>query len=270
MPGGGSEPIRRPSTPTAAPATCARGTGPEGRGGRAAFLSLVRGGPTWWSRASVPVVADRLGIGFDECRPSTPGHLCSTSGFGQDGPRGGWAGHDLNYLAVRLPGLHRAPADGGPPVSGGDHRGRRRRGDAGGPGRHGRTGRPGGGRAGGCTSTCRSPTGSCGSTSLAVDEYLATGAAVGFGRSIITGRYACYDTYRCVDGRWVAVGAIEPKFYANLCRLLDCGRWSGSPARRRRPGRDPGRLRPGPSPPATGTPGWHLRRPRPTPVSAPC
>jgi alpha-methylacyl-CoA racemase len=65
-------------------------------------------------------------------------------------------------------------------------------------------------------------------TSLAVDEYLATGAPVGFGHNIITGRFACYDTYRCADGRWVAVGAIEPKFYANLCRLLGCGQWIGA------------------------------------------
>ncbi len=61
--------------------------------------------------------------------------------------------------------------------------------------------------------------------SLAVDEYLATGVVPGPGHSILTGRYACYDTYRCADDRWVAVGAIEPRFYANLCRALDCERW---------------------------------------------
>ncbi|HEY5110564.1 MAG TPA: CoA transferase, partial [Acidimicrobiales bacterium] len=65
-------------------------------------------------------------------------------------------------------------------------------------------------------------------TSLAVDEYLATGAPVGFGHNIITGRYACYDTYECADGKWLAVGAIEPKFYANLCRLLGCEQWIGA------------------------------------------
>ena len=41
----------------------------------------------------------------------------------------------------------------------------------------------------------------------------------------MTGRYACYDTYACRDGRWVAVGAIEPQFYANLCRRLGCEQW---------------------------------------------
>jgi alpha-methylacyl-CoA racemase len=58
--------------------------------------------------------------------------------------------------------------------------------------------------------------------SLAVDEHLATGAEVGPRHDVITGRYACYDTYRAKDGKWLAVGAIEPKFFANLCRLLGC------------------------------------------------
>jgi alpha-methylacyl-CoA racemase len=49
---------------------------------------------------------------------------------------------------------------------------------------------------------------------------------VGHGDNIITGRYACYGTYRAADGGWLAVGAIEPKFYANLCRLLGCRQWS--------------------------------------------
>ena len=61
---------------------------------------------------------------------------------------------------------------------------------------------------------------------LYVDEYLATGTVPGPGHYILTGRYACYDTYRCADDRWVTVGAIEPAFYRNLCRLLDCERWA--------------------------------------------
>ena len=31
--------------------------------------------------------------------------------------------------------------------------------------------------------------------------------------------------YRCADDRWVAVGAIEPHFFANLCRALGCEQW---------------------------------------------
>ena len=63
--------------------------------------------------------------------------------------------------------------------------------------------------------------------SLYVDEYLATGEVPGPGHNILTGRYACYDVYRCADDRWIAVGAIEPHFFANLCRALGCEQWLG-------------------------------------------
>jgi alpha-methylacyl-CoA racemase len=61
--------------------------------------------------------------------------------------------------------------------------------------------------------------------SLAADEHLATGASPGPGHDVLTGRYACYDTYRAADGQWLAVAAIEAKFFANLCRALDCDHW---------------------------------------------
>jgi alpha-methylacyl-CoA racemase len=34
-----------------------------------------------------------------------------------------------------------------------------------------------------------------------------------------------YDTYECADGKWIAVGAIEPQFWANLCKGLGCEKW---------------------------------------------
>jgi alpha-methylacyl-CoA racemase len=61
--------------------------------------------------------------------------------------------------------------------------------------------------------------------SLQIDDVLATGAEQLPGSAPLSGRYACYDTYRCSDGGWVAVAAIEAKFWANLCRALgvpDC------------------------------------------------
>jgi len=63
---------------------------------------------------------------------------------------------------------------------------------------------------------------------LYIDEYLATGVEPGPGHYILTGRYACYDTYECADGRWVAVAAIEGAFYRNLCTLLGCEQWAES------------------------------------------
>jgi alpha-methylacyl-CoA racemase len=61
--------------------------------------------------------------------------------------------------------------------------------------------------------------------SLYVEEYFATGEIPAPGHNILTGRYACYDVYRCADDGWVAVAAIEPHFFANLCRALDCEQW---------------------------------------------
>ena len=62
--------------------------------------------------------------------------------------------------------------------------------------------------------------------SLYVDEYLATGVEPGPGHYILTGRYACYDVYTCADGRFVAVGAIEPQFWRNLCANLGLERFA--------------------------------------------
>jgi alpha-methylacyl-CoA racemase len=196
--------------------------------GRAAFLELVRGADVV-VESFRPGVVDRLGVGFDVLRSVNPRViLCSTTGYGQDGPRAAWAGHDINYLAVGGYLASTEPgADGGPPVSGATIA------DAAGGGMHAAMaimaaliGR--GTEGPGVHLDVSIAEGVLWLTSLAVDEYLATGAPVGFGHNIITGRYACYDSYECADGKWLAVGAIEPKFFANLCRLLGLERWIGS------------------------------------------
>jgi crotonobetainyl-CoA:carnitine CoA-transferase CaiB-like acyl-CoA transferase len=61
--------------------------------------------------------------------------------------------------------------------------------------------------------------------SLAIEQHAATGAEMAPGGDLLTGRYACYDVYPTRDGKWIAVGAIEPAFWANLCNLLGCERW---------------------------------------------
>ena len=174
-----------------------------------------------------PGVVDRLRIGYaDLCAVNPAIILCSTTGYGQTGPRAAWAGHDINYLAVGgyLDNTERR-ADGGPPVPGATIA------DAAGGGMQaamavmaalidrGSSGR-------GAHLDVAIAEGVLWLTSLAVDEYLATGAPVGPGQNMVTGRYACYDTYQAADGGWLAVGAIEPKFYANLCRLIGCEQWA--------------------------------------------
>ena len=38
--------------------------------------------------------------------------------------------------------------------------------------------------------------------------------------SELTGTHACYNVFRCRDGGYLAVGALEPKFWESLCRAL--------------------------------------------------
>ncbi len=42
----------------------------------------------------------------------------------------------------------------------------------------------------------------------------------GAGENILSGRYACYSVYKAADGRRLAVGALEPKFWKNVCIVL--------------------------------------------------
>ncbi|HEX3981681.1 MAG TPA: CaiB/BaiF CoA-transferase family protein [Acidimicrobiales bacterium] len=194
--------------------------------GRDAFLALVTAADVV-VESFRPGVMDRLGIGYDVLRGVNPRIIvCSTTGYGQNGPHAAWAGHDINYLAVGGYLATTEPrADGGPPVSGATIA------DAAGGGMQAAlavmAALIGRGEDGPGTHLDVSVAdGVLWVTSLAVDEHLATGAPVGPGHNIITGRYACYDTYQAADGGWLAVGAIEPKFFANLCRLLGCEQWT--------------------------------------------
>ena len=194
-------------------------------GGRRAFLALA-------AHADVvvesfrPGVVDRLGVGYQAVRGVNPTVIyCSTSGYGQTGPRAAWAGHDLDYLGIGGFLATSGPrGDGGPPIPGATVA------DAAAGGMHAAlavttalAGRQTTGR--GAYLDVSVADGVLWLMSLAVDEHLATGARPGPGHDILTGRYACYDTYRTADGRWLAVGAIEHKFFANLCRTLGCQRW---------------------------------------------
>jgi alpha-methylacyl-CoA racemase len=173
-----------------------------------------------------PGVVNRLGVGYDHVRARNKAIVyCSTSGFGQDGPYAAWAGHDLDYLAVGgfLDCTGRGP-DGGPALPGTTVA------DTAAGGMHAviaittallrraRTGE-------GAYLDVSVADGVLALMSLQIDEYLATGAVPVARQGILTGRYACYDTYQARDGRWLSVAAIEAKFWANLCRALGLDRW---------------------------------------------
>ena len=48
-----------------------------------------------------PGVLERLGVGYERLRAENPGLVyCAISGYGQDGPKRGASGHDMNYLGL--------------------------------------------------------------------------------------------------------------------------------------------------------------------------
>ena len=193
--------------------------------GRDAFLQLAAGADVV-IESFRPGVVDRLGIGYDAVRARNRGIVyCSTSGFGQDGPHAQWAGHDLDYLAIGgFLDCSGRGADGKPPIPGATVA------DSAGGGMHAvmailaalvRRNADGEG----AYLDVSVADGVLALMALQVDEFLATGTTPGPGHGILTGRYACYDTYQAADGKWLALGIIEPRFWHNLCDALDLPHW---------------------------------------------
>ncbi|HEY8154885.1 MAG TPA: CaiB/BaiF CoA-transferase family protein [Myxococcota bacterium] len=197
----------------------------KAREGREAFLRLV-GQADVVLESFRPGVASRLGVGYaDACRVNPRIIYCSTSGYGQTGPASGWAGHDLDYLAVGG-FLHMSGrGEGGAPQLPGASIA-----DAAAGGmqaaiailaallRRARTGR-------GEFLDVSVAEGVLSLMALLLDEHLATGADPAPGHDVLSGRFACYGVYATRDERWLAVGAIEAAFWANLCRALGLERW---------------------------------------------
>ncbi len=175
-----------------------------------------------------PGVVSRLGIDYEAVSARNPGVVyVSTTGYGQTGPRSQWAGHDINYLGAAgyLHCSGRGP-DGGPALPGATVA------DSAAGGLHAvasvcaaLVGRASSGR--GTYLDVAIADGALSLMSLAVDEYLDSGVEPGPRHGLLTGKYAWYDVYEAADGGWVAVGAIEGRFFDNLCRALNCEQWIG-------------------------------------------
>lgn len=164
-----------------------------------------------------PGVADKLGIGADRLRSRNP-HLvyCSLSGYGQDGPWAHAPGHDIDYEAAAglLEQSGTLDTVVAPPVPLADLAG---------------------GQAA-ATAICaalvrreRSGEGcvidiSLTEAALALQAMQLPGAAAPLGTArgtgTLTGGLASYRPYRCSDGQWLAVGALEPKFFRSLAEAI--------------------------------------------------
>jgi alpha-methylacyl-CoA racemase len=163
-----------------------------------------------------PGVAERLGIGPDACRARNPRLVYGRmTGWGQDGPYAADAGHDITYAAVAgaLAHIGRAGQPPTPPLN--------LVADFGGGGML---------LALGLVSAVLSArqTGE----GQVVDAAMVDGVALlmapffmafrtGYftderGTNLLDSGAPFYDCYRCADGRHVAVGALEPQFFAAL------------------------------------------------------
>jgi len=163
-----------------------------------------------------PGVAERLGIGPDACLARNPGLVYGRmTGFGQDGPLAGAAGHDIDYIAIAgvLDRFGRAGERPLPPMN--------LVGDFGGGGMYLAFGVV-------CALLERQHSG----RGQVVDAAMVDGAAslgamlwgmraMGLldderGTSLLDTGAPCYDVYETADGKHLAVGALEPQFYAAL------------------------------------------------------
>jgi crotonobetainyl-CoA:carnitine CoA-transferase CaiB-like acyl-CoA transferase len=164
-----------------------------------------------------PGVVDRLGVGYEAVRRARPDVIyCSITGYGQDGPFRDRAGHDVNYLSQAgvlgligeadrppsIPGIQIADMVGGGMnavigiLLALHHRGR--------------TGQ-------GQYIDISMTDGSVSLLPFALFWRHLTGKAPQRADTMLSHRYACYNTYETADGRHLSIGAVENRFWKNLC-----------------------------------------------------
>jgi alpha-methylacyl-CoA racemase len=149
-----------------------------------------------------PGVWERLGVELPETTI-----LCSITGFGADGPHRLDAGHDLNYLGYAGALEDTAPAL--PPVQVADL------------------------GAGAQAAVIEVLAALLERAHTGRGAHLVVSMTHGSHRFVahklhgepvprlLTGGAACYRIYETADGRYLTVAALEPKFWRNLCALLD-------------------------------------------------
>jgi crotonobetainyl-CoA:carnitine CoA-transferase CaiB-like acyl-CoA transferase len=163
-----------------------------------------------------PGVLARMHCDYDSLRAMNPRLVyCSISGWGQDGPYAERSGHDLNYASIAgLIGEMNQPQPLGGQVA-----------DIGGAYI----------AVAGILAALfrRERTGVGGFVDTALYEAGLLFAAVPFGealtanrmdapvRGALSGRQACYNVYTTHDNKFVALAALEPKFWANFCTAVE-------------------------------------------------
>ncbi|HQR02790.1 MAG: CoA transferase [Proteobacteria bacterium] len=168
-----------------------------------------------------PGVMARLGLGYDDLKAVNPRLVyCAITGYGQDGPFVELGGHDINYQSYAGILEQSAPAGGRP------HPGNFQIADLAGGALSAAMGilaalfdarRSGQGRFVDISMT---------DCAMALNIQPLAGfntyrRTVPAGHDTLTGALPCYGTYETADGRHLAVGALEPKFWHAFCEAID-------------------------------------------------
>jgi alpha-methylacyl-CoA racemase len=168
-----------------------------------------------------PGVTERLGVGPDTCLARNPRLVYARmTGWGQDGPLAKTAGHDIGYIA-RTGALHALGRAGGPPQFPANLLG-----DFGGGGMLMAYGI--------CAALVERATSGQGQVvDAAIVDGVASLLAMPWmmlaqgswrderGVNLLDGGVPWYDVYEAADSKWLAVGSLEPQFYAALLTGLD-------------------------------------------------
>ena len=168
-----------------------------------------------------PGVMERLGLGPDDCFAINPALIYGRmTGWGQEGPLSKTAGHDINYIAVTgaLHAMGDATSPPNPPLH--------LVGDMG-----------GGAMMLAYGIVCALLESQRSGQGQVVDAAITSGASListmyyalieqglwnlNRGANLLDGGAPFYNCYRCQDGKFIAIGAIEPQFYRLLLEL--CG-----------------------------------------------
>ena len=167
-----------------------------------------------------PGVMDRLGLGWEALRTENPRLVyCAISGYGQDGPYRNLVGHDVNYMGYAGALSVTGPRDGAPITPGVQ------------------VADLGGGALMAAFSIAaalhhRRESGQGQFVDVSMTDgvvswliphlaaYFATGRLPELGQERLNGGWPCYGVYETADGGHVTLGALEPQFWANFCRLV--------------------------------------------------
>jgi crotonobetainyl-CoA:carnitine CoA-transferase CaiB-like acyl-CoA transferase len=167
-----------------------------------------------------PGVMDRLGLGWEALRGENPKLVyCAISGYGQDGPYRNLVGHDVNYMGYAGALSVTGPRDGAPITPGVQ------------------VADLGGGALMAAFSIAaalhhRREAGEGQFVDVSMTDgvvswliphlaaYFATGRLPELGQERLNGGWPCYGVYETADGGHVTLGALEPQFWANFCRLV--------------------------------------------------